>query len=125
MAEALISVLLDRFTSIIHKRIEHEVKVVVGVDRQVENIRSNLKAIHALLEDAEQRQVKEASVRDWLDKLKDVSYEMDYVLDEWNTGILKQEVKKQEITMVRFFQCLKYRNYRRNIGDNFVFFTCR
>lgn len=98
MAEALISVLLDRFTSIIHKRIEHEVKVVVGVDRQVENIRSNLKAIHALLEDAEKRQVKEASVRDWLDKLKDVSYKMDHVLDEWNTGILKQE-----ITMVRFF----------------------
>ncbi|KAI5337503.1 PREDICTED: putative disease [Prunus dulcis] len=92
MAEALISVLVDRFTSIIHKRIEHEVKVVVGVDRQVENIRSNLKAIHALLEDAEKRQVKEASVRDWLDKLKDVSYKMDHVLDEWNTGILKQEI---------------------------------
>lgn len=71
---------------------------MVGVDRQVENIRSNLKAIHALLEDAEKRQVKEASVRDWLDKLKDVSYKMDHVLDEWNTGILKQE-----ITMVRFF----------------------
>ncbi|CAL8133094.1 unnamed protein product [Prunus armeniaca] len=99
MAEALISVLLDRFTSIIHKRIEHQAKVVVGVDRQVEIIRSNLKAIHALLEDAEQRQVKEASVRDWLDKLKDLSYEMDHVLDEWNTGILKQEVKKQGITM--------------------------
>jgi hypothetical protein len=50
-----------------------------------------------VLEDAEKQQVKEASVRDWLDQLKDVSYEMDEVLDEWNTEILKQEVEaKQE-----------------------------
>ncbi|CAL9010699.1 unnamed protein product, partial [Prunus brigantina] len=47
------------------------------------------------LEDAEKRQVKEAIVRDWLEKLKDVSYEMDGVLDEWNTEFLRQQVEKQ------------------------------
>ncbi|CAB4272879.1 unnamed protein product [Prunus armeniaca] len=50
----------------------------------------------AVLEDAEKRQVKEATSRDWLEKLKDVSYEMDDVLDEWNTEFLRQQVEKQE-----------------------------
>ena len=40
--------------------------------------------------DAEQRQVTETAVRLWLEKLKDVSYDVDDVLDEWNTSILQQ-----------------------------------
>lgn len=45
--------------------------------------------------DAEKRQVKEASVRDWLEKLKDVSYEMNEALDDWNIELLKQSIEKQ------------------------------
>ena len=60
------------------------------------NSLANLEAIRAVLEDAEQRQVKEAGVRNWLEELKDVSYKMDNVLDEWKTEILKQQVEKQE-----------------------------
>ncbi|KAK9943127.1 hypothetical protein M0R45_008746 [Rubus argutus] len=47
-------------------------------------------------QDAEKSRVKEAVVQDWLDKLKGVSYEMDNVLDEWNTQALKQQIGKQE-----------------------------
>ncbi|KAM1493411.1 hypothetical protein PS1_025564 [Malus domestica] len=40
--------------------------------------------------------MKEATARDWLEKLKDVSYEMDDALDEWNTTVLhKQSTDKQ------------------------------
>ncbi|ONI16283.1 hypothetical protein PRUPE_3G089400 [Prunus persica] len=40
--------------------------------------------------------MKEVDVRYWLDSLKDVSYEMDDVLDEWSTEILKLHIQKQE-----------------------------
>ncbi|KAK9901939.1 hypothetical protein M0R45_001810 [Rubus argutus] len=96
MADALISVLLEQLASITYEQIKGKVRLVLDVENQVVEFTSNLKAIQALLVDAEKRQVKEATVRDWLNKLEEVSYEMDNVLDEWNTEFLKQEVEKQE-----------------------------
>ncbi|XP_021830712.1 putative disease resistance protein RGA3 [Prunus avium] len=63
----------------------------MDVKKEVAKLTRNFKAIKAVLENAEERQMKEVAVRYWLDSLKDVSYEMDDVLDEWNTEILKQE----------------------------------
>ncbi|KAI5337396.1 hypothetical protein L3X38_016667 [Prunus dulcis] len=96
MAEALISVLLEQLASIIQKQVEQEVTLVVGVEKEVAKLSHNFKAIQVVLEDAEERQVKELNVKYWLDSLKDVSYEMDDVLDEWSTEILKQQIQKQE-----------------------------
>ncbi|ONI35600.1 hypothetical protein PRUPE_1G545000 [Prunus persica] len=96
MADALISVLLERLASTTYEYIEGELKHVLNVKEDVEKFTATLQVIQAVLEDAEQRQVTEASVKIWLDKLKDISYQMVDVLDEWNTDILKQQVEKQE-----------------------------
>ncbi|XP_070682838.1 putative disease resistance protein RGA3 [Malus domestica] len=96
MAEALISVLLEQLASVTYQHVEQEVKLVLNAKKDVDAFAANLEAIGAVLEDAEQRQVKEASVRNWLEKLKDVSYKMDNVLDEWKTEILKQQVENEE-----------------------------
>ncbi|KDO40328.1 hypothetical protein CISIN_1g043781mg, partial [Citrus sinensis] len=61
--------------------------------KQVKKLTSNLRAIQAVLNDAEQRQVKEASVRLWLDQLKEASYDMEDVLDEWITARLKLQIE--------------------------------
>ncbi|XP_040367150.1 putative disease resistance protein RGA4 isoform X2 [Rosa chinensis] len=102
MAEALISVLLEQLASVVDIHTNEVVKLVLKADKDVKSFSSKLKAIQAVLEDAEKKQVTEARVRDWLQKLKDVSYEMDDVLDEWNTEILKQQVeegkKKAEVS---------------------------
>ncbi|PRQ20540.1 putative P-loop containing nucleoside triphosphate hydrolase, leucine-rich repeat domain, L [Rosa chinensis] len=94
MAEALISVLLEQLASVVYQHTNEVVKLVLKADKDVKSFSSKLKAIHGVLEDAEKKQVTEARVRDWLQKLKDVSYEMDDVLDEWNTEILKQQVEE-------------------------------
>nr|XP_028962692.1 putative disease resistance protein RGA3 [Malus domestica] len=96
MAEALISVLLEQLASVTYQQVGEEVKLVLNAKKDVDAFAANLEAIGAVLEDAEQRQVKEASVRNWLEKLKDVSYKMDNVLDEWKTEILKQQVENEE-----------------------------
>ncbi|CAL8997689.1 unnamed protein product [Prunus brigantina] len=96
MADGLISMLLDRLASATYEYIGGGVKLVLNVKEDVEKFTGTLEVIQAVLEDAEQRQVTEASVKIWLDKLKDISYQMVDVLDEWNTDILKQQVEKQE-----------------------------
>ncbi|XP_070682830.1 putative disease resistance protein RGA3 [Malus domestica] len=96
MAEALIYVLLEKLATVTYQYVEEEVKLVLNAEKDVKEFEAKLKAIRAVLEDAELRQVKEASVRNWLEELTEVSYKMDNVLDEWNTEILKQEVEKQE-----------------------------
>ncbi|XP_062013475.1 putative disease resistance protein RGA3 isoform X1 [Rosa rugosa] len=96
MAEALILMLLEKLASVTFQLTEKEVRLVLDVEKEVEEFSGNLEAIQAVLEDAEQKQVKDASVRNWLDKLKEVSFKMDDVLDEWNTEILRQKVESQE-----------------------------
>jgi hypothetical protein len=59
-----------------------EVRLVVGVDNEVEKLASNFRAIQAVFADAEERQLKDQLVKHWLDQLKDVSYDMDDILDE-------------------------------------------
>ncbi|PRQ20454.1 putative P-loop containing nucleoside triphosphate hydrolase, leucine-rich repeat domain, L [Rosa chinensis] len=96
MAEALISVLLEQLASVVYKHTNEAVKLVLDAEKDVKSFSSKLKAIQAVLEDAEKKQVMEASVGDWLKKLKDVSYEMDDVLDEWNTEILRRQVEEMQ-----------------------------
>ncbi|ONI16281.1 hypothetical protein PRUPE_3G089200 [Prunus persica] len=96
MAEALFSVLIEQLASIIQKQVQQEVRLVVGVEKEVAKLTSNFKTIEVVLKNAEERQVKEVDVRQWLERLKDVSYEMDDLLDEWSPEILKQQIQQQE-----------------------------
>nr|XP_011464815.1 PREDICTED: disease resistance protein RGA2-like [Fragaria vesca subsp. vesca] len=100
MAEALISVLLEQLASVVVKHTKQTVTLVLNAKEDLHSLSSKLKAIQTVLEDAEKKQVTEARVGDWLQKLKDVSYEMDDVLDEWNTEILKQQMEEGENVVV-------------------------
>ncbi|TXG46308.1 hypothetical protein EZV62_028188 [Acer yangbiense] len=98
-AEAIVSTVLEQLTSIIGKEVVQEVRLVVDVRKEIEKLTSNFRAIKAVLVDAEKRQVEtgeETPVGLWLDKLKDASYDMDDVLDEWNTAILKSQIEGVE-----------------------------
>jgi len=72
------------------------VRLVVGVDNEVDKLTSNFRAIQAVFADAEERQLKDQLVKHWLDQLKDVSYDMDDILDEWGTTIAKSKMKVNE-----------------------------
>ncbi|KAK9923459.1 hypothetical protein M0R45_031877 [Rubus argutus] len=96
MADALISFLIEQLASSAFEQIKENVRLVLNVEKEVHQFTESLKTIQAVLKDAENRRVKEAVVQDWLDKLKGVSYDMDNVLDEWNTQALKQQIEKQE-----------------------------
>ncbi|KAJ6889223.1 disease resistance protein RGA4 isoform X2 [Populus alba x Populus x berolinensis] len=88
IAEALLSPILEQLTRIFAQQVQEEVNLVGGVQKQVDKLKSNLLAIQSVLEDADRKQVKDKAARDWLDKLKDVCYDIDDVLDEWSSAIL-------------------------------------
>uniref|UniRef100_A0A2N9IGI5 AAA+ ATPase domain-containing protein n=1 Tax=Fagus sylvatica TaxID=28930 RepID=A0A2N9IGI5_FAGSY len=96
MAESLASAILKQLVSIVAREAEQEIRLVVGVDKEVRKLQGNLRTIQAVLDDAEKKQLKENAVKLWLEKLKDTFYEMDDVLDEWNTAMIKSEIEKEE-----------------------------
>ena len=96
MADALVSVVLEQLSSIVYQEVGQEVRLVVGVDNEVEKLTNNFQAIQAVFADVEERQLKDQLVKHWVDQLKDVSYDMDDILDEWGTTIAKSKMKVNE-----------------------------
>ncbi|XP_034695284.1 putative disease resistance protein RGA3 [Vitis riparia] len=92
MADALLSIVLERLASLIHQ----EVSLVVGVDTEIQSLTDTLQVVRAVVADAEKRQVKEELVKVWLQRLKDIAYQMDDVLDEWSTSLLKSQIERAE-----------------------------
>ncbi|GKV07203.1 hypothetical protein SLEP1_g19001 [Rubroshorea leprosula] len=97
MADALVSDILGQLATIISKEAEREVKLVTDVEKEINKLSSNLESIQTLLQDVEERQIKDRSIRNWLTKLKDVCYDMEDVLDEWNTALLKFEIDEADL----------------------------
>lgn len=96
MAEALVSAVLEQLVSFTSEQLQHEWSLISGIKGKVKKLTRKLEAIQAVLVDAEKRQIKDASVRNWLWSLKEVSFQIDVVLDEWNTTILRADILKKE-----------------------------
>ncbi|KAH9689061.1 hypothetical protein KPL70_015330 [Citrus sinensis] len=92
MVDAIISPLLELLTSMAVEEAKEQVRLVTGVGKEAKKLTSNLQAIRAVLHDAEKRQVKEETVRLWLDRLRCACYDMEDVLGEWNTARLKLQI---------------------------------
>ncbi|XWS30460.1 hypothetical protein CRYUN_Cryun24cG0119600 [Craigia yunnanensis] len=88
--EAIVSSIIELLVKVIAENAGQELRLVTGVNREVKKLERNLKAIQCVLEDAEQRQITQKSVKFWIERVKEVAYDMDDVLDEWNTAILKR-----------------------------------
>ncbi|GKV33012.1 hypothetical protein SLEP1_g41569 [Rubroshorea leprosula] len=104
MSDALVSAVLQQLTTIIYEEVEQEVKLLTGMGKEIKRLKGNLESIHALLDDAEERQMKERSIKIWLESLKEVCYDMEDVLDEWNTALLKLQLDESDQKNFSFFK---------------------
>ncbi|KAF6146400.1 hypothetical protein GIB67_032602 [Kingdonia uniflora] len=108
MADALISVVVEQLAPFLLDKLKKEVKLVLGAPEDVQELHDTFDKIRDVLDDAEKRHVKNVLLNlekneikkvpesAWLEKLKDISYEMEDVLDEWHTKILKSEIAADE-----------------------------
>ena len=94
MVDAIVSSLMEQLISVAADEVKQQVRLVTGVRQEVKQLTSNLQAIRAVLEDAEQRQMQlDQAVTFWLEQLKDASYDMEDVLDEWVFARLKLQIE--------------------------------
>lgn len=96
MASTLLPIVLQQLAVILDREMEGELILLRGAKKEVEKLSSTLRSIEAVLNDAEKRQLKEEAVRDWIDKLKGISYDIDDVVDEWRTATVKEEIPGDE-----------------------------
>ncbi|XP_022714952.1 putative disease resistance protein RGA3 isoform X2 [Durio zibethinus] len=104
MAKSIVSAILENLRSLIMipDEIKHKVEVALNLEEEIRKMTSHFQDILLVLKDAEMKQVKDASVRNWLKKLKDVAYDVDDVLDEWNTAKLKSQLGKEQREVQNF-----------------------
>ncbi|XVF39703.1 hypothetical protein PTKIN_Ptkin01aG0054300 [Pterospermum kingtungense] len=62
--------------------------------KNIKKLQEKLLLIQAVIEDAEERQLKDKKVKIWLSKLRDVAYDADDLLDEINTQVLRGQLIK-------------------------------
>ncbi|GAY69105.1 hypothetical protein CUMW_269450 [Citrus unshiu] len=94
MVDAIVSSLLEQLISVAADEVKQQVGLVTGVGEEVTKLASNLRAIRSVLEDAEKRQMqRDNAVTFWLDQLRDASYDMEDVLEEWTTARFKLQIE--------------------------------
>ncbi|RVW92086.1 putative disease resistance protein RGA4 [Vitis vinifera] len=96
MADTLVSIVLERLTSVVEQQIHEQVSLAPGVESEIQSLKNTLLSVRDVLEDAERRKVKEKSVQGWLERLKDMAYEMMDVLDEWSIAIFQFQMEGVE-----------------------------
>ncbi|CDP19019.1 unnamed protein product [Coffea canephora] len=89
MAELFVPKIIDELGDVVVKQLGEKINLVMGVEKEVANIKRKLETIQNVLHDVERRRLKDKSVGKWLEELEDLTYEMDDVLDEWNIKIQK------------------------------------
>ena len=96
MADTIVYDLLKQLGSLAAQQSIQEINLIVNVDEEVKKLKGNLGIIQDMLEDAEERQVKQRTEKHWVKQLKNAYYEMDDVLDMWDTAKIKSEIEKAD-----------------------------
>ncbi|XP_006345389.2 putative disease resistance protein RGA3 [Solanum tuberosum] len=92
MAEAVLSALMEVLFQKTASQIFQKNGLLGSTKKEMLNLQSTFSTIQAVLQDAEDRQMKEKALKNWLVKLKDIVYEADDLLDEYMTELLRHKV---------------------------------
>jgi len=68
-----------------------------GLEEQLQKLKQSLTWIKDVLQDAARRSVTDDSVRGWLEKLQDVAYDAEDVVDEFAYENLRKDLKKGKV----------------------------
>jgi DNA-binding GntR family transcriptional regulator len=78
-----------------------EIGLLWGFKDELQKLRNTVSTIQAVLLDAEEQQDNNHAVKDWLEKLKDVMYDADDLLDDYSTELLRRQVMTRDKKMAK------------------------
>ncbi|XVF29654.1 hypothetical protein REPUB_Repub15cG0140700 [Reevesia pubescens] len=98
---AVVEVILAKVISLASEQIS----LALGFKEELTTLHDSITIIQALLQDANKRQEEDMAVKLWLEKLRDIAYEADDVLDEFAYDLLRRKVgiQKQKMKKVGCF----------------------
>ncbi|KAJ1686749.1 hypothetical protein LUZ63_018139 [Rhynchospora breviuscula] len=94
-ADAVLSAFMQVLFEKLSSALLAQLRPPPSVQNMLDNLKATLSALHASLDDAEAKQLKDSSVKDWLAKLKDVFYDVDDLLDDCYTRALQSRLNSQ------------------------------
>ncbi|KAJ4844609.1 hypothetical protein Tsubulata_046292 [Turnera subulata] len=103
MAEIILTFALEETLKKVGSLAVQGIQLAWGFKGQLQKLKQSLDIIQAVLHDAEERQAREAYVKLWLQKLREVAYEAEDVLDEFGYEVLRQKVETTRAEKVRNF----------------------
>ena len=89
---AFLKVLFDRLASRELLQFLHQ----EGLYTKIKKWEETLEMIQAVLGDAEDKQLKNTAVKKWLDKLQDLAYDAEDMLDEFATEAFARKLKMEQ-----------------------------
>ncbi|XP_058108262.1 putative disease resistance protein RGA3 isoform X2 [Magnolia sinica] len=93
MADGLVPSVLGSLNSILLS----ELGSVLSCCQELQDLSSAFKAIQAVLRDAERKRRKEEALSDWLEKIKDVAYDVEDLLDQCKAESLRHDNEESRI----------------------------
>ncbi|GLT27097.1 hypothetical protein SLA2020_021240 [Shorea laevis] len=117
-AHLLLSPIINTTISKLISFAAEQISLGVGWKKELETLQNKLRMIKDVLLDAEERQVRDRAVKGWLEKLRDVVYEADDVLDEvaYESEKCKVENQNQKLRKVHKFFTSNPLLFRREIA---------
>ncbi|KAM4105757.1 hypothetical protein ACB094_04G016600 [Castanea mollissima] len=105
MAEAIVTDVAKEILSKLIPLVTEQISLAWGFKEELTRLRQSVEMIQDVLADAERKQVTDLSVRRWLQRLQDVAYDADDVMDELAYEILRRkvEIRNQMKRKVCFF----------------------
>ncbi|XP_048426047.1 putative disease resistance RPP13-like protein 1 [Pyrus x bretschneideri] len=88
----LLQVLLERLTS--HETLSY-FRRLLGVGKEPKKWKSMLCTIRAVLNDAEEKQLTDQTVKLWLDDLTNLAYDVEDILDKFSIEMLRRQIKEK------------------------------
>ncbi|KAJ0717374.1 putative virus X resistance protein-like, coiled-coil [Helianthus annuus] len=92
LANELLKVLVKKMTDEAFKRVAR----AHGIYNELKELKKTLSRIQDLLQDASQKEVTHKSVKEWLNALQHLAYDIDDVLDDVATEAMHRELTLQE-----------------------------
>ena len=96
MASAFLSSILSKTSQVlgsVHRWAASPSYPRSSVLEDLEELERTLKRIQAVLHDAEEREIREEAVKLWLKELKEVTYDAEDVLDEYQYEVLRAQAE--------------------------------
>lgn len=96
MAESILFGTAEKLLCEIASASFKEIASAWNAEKDLKKLESTLSTIKSVLLDAEQKQSKNNEVKDWLNKLNHVFYELDNLFDDFLTETLRKELRRKE-----------------------------